>query len=114
VNPEQTASIGCNIKWQAHGKDPADLKPTSGAFSATHAKVPPFDLTEQLHQLGEALEDAVLKGVAQWAIHRRATIASSSNISRHDRLSPRNCGCNSGTDFPRLALRGLASARAMR
>ena len=70
-------------------------------------QVPPFDLTEQLHQLGEALEDAVLKVLRSGQYIGGATIAQFEQHFAATIGSPHAIGCNSGTDSLILALRGL-------
>jgi len=70
-------------------------------------QVPPFDLTEQLHQLGEALEDAVLKVLRSGQYIGGATIAQFEQHFAATIGCPHAIGCNSGTDSLVLALRGL-------
>ncbi len=70
-------------------------------------QVPPFDLTEQLHQLGEALEDAVLQVLRSGQYIGGATIAQFEQQFATATGSPYTIGCNSGTDALILALRGL-------
>ncbi|MDM7937212.1 MAG: DegT/DnrJ/EryC1/StrS family aminotransferase [Cyanobium sp. CZS 48M] len=70
-------------------------------------QVPPFDLTEQLHQLGEALEDAVLQVLRSGQYIGGATIARFEQQFAEAVGVPHAIGCNSGTDALVLALRGL-------
>ncbi len=70
-------------------------------------QVPPFDLTEQLHQLGEALEDAVLQVLRSGQYIGGATIARFEQQFAEAVGTPHAIGCNSGTDALVLALRGL-------
>ncbi|MCT0248115.1 DegT/DnrJ/EryC1/StrS aminotransferase family protein [Synechococcus sp. CS-205] len=70
-------------------------------------QVPPFDLTEQLHQLGEALEDAVLQVLRSGQYIGGATIARFEQQFAQAVGAPHAIGCNSGTDALVLALRGL-------
>ncbi|MEB3270874.1 MAG: DegT/DnrJ/EryC1/StrS family aminotransferase [Synechococcus sp.] len=70
-------------------------------------QVPPFSLSEQLTQLGAALDDAVLE------VLRSGQYIGGPEISRFEQgfaavcASPHAIGCNSGTDALILALRGL-------
>jgi dTDP-4-amino-4,6-dideoxygalactose transaminase len=70
-------------------------------------QVPPFDLTEQLHQLGEALEDSVLQVLRSGQYIGGATIAQFEEHFASATGSGFAIGCNSGTDALVLALRGL-------
>jgi dTDP-4-amino-4,6-dideoxygalactose transaminase len=70
-------------------------------------QVPPFDLTEQLHQLGEGLEDAVLQVLRSGQYIGGARIAAFEQQFAAVCASPHAIGCNSGTDALVLALRGL-------
>lgn len=69
--------------------------------------VPPFSLSEQLHQLGDALDHAVLE------VLRSGQYIGGSTISRFEAAFAEACavpeaiGCNSGTDALVLALRAL-------
>ena len=70
-------------------------------------QVPPFDLTEQLHQLGEELEDAVLQVLRSGQYIGGATITCFEQQFAAAMGCPHAIGCNSGTDSLVLALRGL-------
>ncbi len=70
-------------------------------------QVPPFDLTEQLHHLGEELEDAVLQVLRSGQYIGGATIAGFEERFASLSGTPHAIGCNSGTDALILALRGL-------
>ena len=69
--------------------------------------VPPFSLTEQLRELGDALDDAVLQ------VLRSGQYIGGSTIARFEEAFATVCGaghsigCNSGTDALTLALRAL-------
>jgi dTDP-4-amino-4,6-dideoxygalactose transaminase len=69
--------------------------------------VPPFSLTEQLRELGDALDDAVLQ------VLRSGQYIGGSTIARFEEAFAAACGvphaigCNSGTDALTLALRAL-------
>ncbi len=69
--------------------------------------VPPFSLSEQLHQLGDALDQAVLD------VLRSGQYIGGSTISSFEAAFAEACGvahaigCNSGTDALVLALRAL-------
>ncbi len=69
--------------------------------------VPPFSLAEQLRELGDALDDAVLQ------VLRSGQYIGGSTIARFEEAFaiacgvPHAIGCNSGTDALTLALRGL-------
>ncbi len=70
-------------------------------------QVPPFSLGEQLRQLGDALDSAVLE------VLRSGQYVGGATIGRFERDFAASCavphaiGCNSGTDALILALRGL-------
>jgi len=70
-------------------------------------QVPPFSLSEQIHELGAALDQAVLE------VLRSGQYIGGATISRFEDDFARACGvphaigCNSGTDALILALRGL-------
>ena len=70
-------------------------------------QVPPFSLGEQLRQLGDALDGAVLE------VLRSGQYIGGATISRFEQAFAASCavpyaiGCNSGTDALILALRGL-------
>ena len=80
--------------------------PTEG-FMVPPMQVPPFDLTEQLHQHGEALEDAVLQVLRSGQYIGGPTIARFEQQFAAAIGCPHAIGCNSGTDSLVLALRGL-------
>ena len=80
--------------------------PTEG-FMVPPMQVPPFDLTEQLHQLGDELEDAVLQVLRSGQYIGGATIARFEQQFAAAMDTPHAIGCNSGTDALVLALRGL-------
>jgi dTDP-4-amino-4,6-dideoxygalactose transaminase len=70
-------------------------------------QIPPFSLSEQLEQLGEELDQAVL------SVLRSGQYIGGGTIARFERDFAQACGvahavgCNSGTDALILALRGL-------
>ncbi len=70
-------------------------------------QVPPFSLSEQIHELGQALDQAVLQVLRSGQYIGGATIAQ----FEHDFATvcgvPFAIGCNSGTDALILALRAL-------
>lgn len=70
-------------------------------------QVPPFSLTEQLHHLGEALDDAVLQVLRSGQYIGGGVIAAFEAAFGEATGSPHAIGCNSGTDALILALRGL-------
>ncbi len=70
-------------------------------------QVPPFDLTEQLQQLGEALDDAVLQVLRSGQYIGGATINAFESAFAKAIGCQHAIGCNSGTDALVLALRGL-------
>ncbi|MFM1799022.1 MAG: hypothetical protein RLZZ117_1300 [Cyanobacteriota bacterium] len=69
--------------------------------------VPPFSLTEQLRQLGDRLDDAVLQVLRSGQYIGGPTIASFEEAFAASCGVPHAIGCNSGTDALILALRGL-------
>ena len=70
-------------------------------------QVPPFSLTEQLHHLGEALDDAVLQVLRSGQYIGGGVIAAFEAAFAESTGSPHAIGCNSGTDALILALRAL-------
>jgi dTDP-4-amino-4,6-dideoxygalactose transaminase len=70
-------------------------------------QVPPFSLGEQLRQLGEALDTAVLEVLRSGQYIGGPTIASFESAFAAATDTPHAIGCNSGTDALILALRGL-------
>jgi dTDP-4-amino-4,6-dideoxygalactose transaminase len=70
-------------------------------------QVPPFSLTEQLRELGDDLDDAVLQVLRSGQYIGGATIASFEAAFATACGVPHAIGCNSGTDALILALRGL-------
>jgi dTDP-4-amino-4,6-dideoxygalactose transaminase len=70
-------------------------------------QVPPFSLSEQIHELGEALDQAVLQ------VLRSGQYIGGAKIAQFERDFAASCrvpfaiGCNSGTDALILALRAL-------
>jgi dTDP-4-amino-4,6-dideoxygalactose transaminase len=69
--------------------------------------VPPFSLSEQLRQLGDALDHAVLDVLRSGQYIGGSTISSFEAAFAADCAVPHAIGCNSGTDALVLALRGL-------
>ncbi|MFN6339856.1 MAG: DegT/DnrJ/EryC1/StrS family aminotransferase, partial [Cyanobacteriota bacterium] len=69
--------------------------------------VPPFSLAEQLRQLGDRLDDAVLRVLRSGQYIGGQTIASFEQAFATSCGVPHAIGCNSGTDALILALRGL-------
>jgi dTDP-4-amino-4,6-dideoxygalactose transaminase len=70
-------------------------------------QVPPFSLTEQLHHLGEALDDAVLQVLRSGQYIGGSVIAAFEAAFAEATGSAHAIGCNSGTDALILALRAL-------
>ena len=70
-------------------------------------QVPPFSLTEQLRELGDDLDDAVLQVLRSGQYIGGATIAGFEAAFATACGVPHAIGCNSGTDALILALRGL-------
>jgi len=70
-------------------------------------QVPPFSLGEQLRQLGDALDGAVLEVLRSGQYIGGATIARFEQEFAASCSVPHAIGCNSGTDALILALRGL-------
>jgi dTDP-4-amino-4,6-dideoxygalactose transaminase len=73
--------------------------------------VPPFSLGEQLRQLGDALDSAVLEVLRSGQYIGGATIAAFEEAFAGVCGVPHAIGCNSGTDSLVLALRGLGIGR---
>jgi dTDP-4-amino-4,6-dideoxygalactose transaminase len=69
--------------------------------------VPPFSLGEQLRQLGDALDTAVLEVLRSGQYIGGATITAFEEAFAASCSVPHAVGCNSGTDALVLALRGL-------
>ncbi len=69
--------------------------------------VPPFSLTEQLRELGDALDDAVLQVLRSGQYIGGSTIARFEEAFATACGAPHAIGCNSGTDALTLALRAL-------
>ena len=69
--------------------------------------VPPFSLGEQLRQLGDALDTAVLEVLRSGQYIGGATITAFEEAFAATCGVPHAVGCNSGTDALVLALRGL-------
>ncbi|MFO7630052.1 MAG: DegT/DnrJ/EryC1/StrS family aminotransferase [Prochlorococcaceae cyanobacterium] len=69
--------------------------------------VPPFSLSRQLQQLGEALDDAVLRVLRSGQYIGGSTIDAFETAFAASCGVPHAVGCNSGTDALILALRGL-------
>ncbi|MEB3303070.1 MAG: DegT/DnrJ/EryC1/StrS family aminotransferase [Cyanobacteriota bacterium] len=69
--------------------------------------VPPFSLAEQLRQLGDRLDEAVLQVLRSGQYIGGSTIATFENAFADSCGVPHAIGCNSGTDALILALRGL-------
>ena len=69
--------------------------------------VPPFSLSEQIQQLGEALDQAVLQVLRSGQYIGGATIDQFEREFAAACAVPFAIGCNSGTDALILALRGL-------
>ena len=70
-------------------------------------QVPPFSLSEQLQQLGDALDHAVLEVLRSGQYIGGATISGFEAAFADSCGVPYAIGCNSGTDALVLALRGL-------
>ena len=70
-------------------------------------QVPPFSLGEQLRELGDALDTAVLEVLRSGQYIGGPTIASFESAFASATDTPHAIGCNSGTDALILALRGL-------
>ncbi|MFN7898614.1 MAG: DegT/DnrJ/EryC1/StrS family aminotransferase [Synechococcaceae cyanobacterium] len=70
-------------------------------------QIPPFSLSEQLEQLGEDLDQAVLSVLRSGQYIGGATIARFEQAFASTCGVPHAVGCNSGTDALILALRGL-------
>ena len=70
-------------------------------------QVPPFSLSEQIQELGAALDQAVLEVLRSGQYIGGATIASFEQDVAAACGVPHAIGCNSGTDALILALRGL-------
>ncbi len=70
-------------------------------------QVPPFSLGEQLRQLGDALDSAVLEVLRSGQYIGGATIGRFEHDFAASCAAPHAIGCNSGTDALILALRGL-------
>jgi dTDP-4-amino-4,6-dideoxygalactose transaminase len=70
-------------------------------------QVPPFSLGEQLRQLGDALDTAVLEVLRSGQYIGGATIAAFEEAFAAAHGVPHAVGCNSGTDALILALRAL-------
>ncbi len=70
-------------------------------------QVPPFSLSEQIHELGEALDQAVLQVLRSGQYIGGATIAQFERDFAASCRVPFAIGCNSGTDALILALRAL-------
>ncbi len=70
-------------------------------------QVPPFSLGEQLRQLGDALDTAVLEVLRSGQYIGGPTIAAFENAFAAATDTPHAIGCNSGTDALILALRAL-------
>ena len=69
--------------------------------------VPPFSLSEQLRQLGDDLDGAVLEVLRSGQYIGGATIGRFEQDFAASCGVPHAIGCNSGTDALILALRGL-------
>lgn len=70
-------------------------------------QVPPFSLSEQIQELGEALDQAVLAVLRSGQYIGGPTIAQFEQDFAAACGVPHSIGCNSGTDALVLALRGL-------
>ena len=70
-------------------------------------QVPPFSLAEQLRQLGDRLDEAVLQVLRSGQYIGGQTIAGFEEAFAQSCGVPHAIGCNSGTDALILALRGL-------
>ena len=70
-------------------------------------QVPPFSLAEQLRQLGDRLDEAVLQVLRSGQYIGGSTIAAFETAFAASCGVPHAIGCNSGTDALILALRGL-------
>ncbi|NDF62534.1 MAG: aminotransferase class I/II-fold pyridoxal phosphate-dependent enzyme, partial [Synechococcaceae bacterium WBB_3_034] len=70
-------------------------------------QVPPFSLNEQLEQLGEQLDAAVLQVLRSGQYIGGGVIAAFEAAFAQSTGCPYAIGCNSGTDALILALRGL-------
>jgi len=85
--------------------------PTDGGhrhrLKLTAMQVPPFSLSEQIQELGEALDQAVLQVLRSGQYIGGATIAGFEHDFGTSCGVPFAIGCNSGTDALILALRAL-------
>ncbi len=70
-------------------------------------QVPPFSLSEQLQQLGDTLDQAVLEVLRSGQYIGGAAVGAFEQEFAASCGSPHAIGCNSGTDALILALRGL-------
>ncbi|MFZ9174427.1 DegT/DnrJ/EryC1/StrS family aminotransferase, partial [Vulcanococcus sp.] len=70
-------------------------------------QVPPFSLSEQIEQLGEQLDAAVLQVLRSGQYIGGGVIAAFEQAFAQSVDCPFAVGCNSGTDALILALRGL-------
>ena len=70
-------------------------------------QVPPFSLSEQIQELGEALDQAVLQVLRSGQYIGGGVIAAFEQAFATATGCPHAIGCNSGTDALILALRGL-------
>ncbi|MFN9692603.1 MAG: DegT/DnrJ/EryC1/StrS family aminotransferase [Synechococcaceae cyanobacterium] len=70
-------------------------------------QIPPFSLNEQLEQLGEDLDQAVVSVLRSGQYIGGTTIAGFEQAFAQSHGVPHTVGCNSGTDALILALRGL-------
>ena len=70
-------------------------------------QVPPFSLGEQLRQLGDALDSAVLEVLRSGQYIGGPTISAFESAFAASTGTPHAIGCNSGTDALILALRAL-------
>ena len=77
------------------------------ALKVAPMQIPPFSLSEQLEQLGEELDQAVLSVLRSGQYIGGATIAGFERDFAHACGVAHAVGCNSGTDALILALRGL-------
>ena len=73
----------------------------------TAMQVPPFSLSEQIQELGEALDQAVVQVLRSGQYIGGATIAGFEHDFATSCGVPFAIGCNSGTDALILALRAL-------
>jgi len=85
----------------------ATLVQSFAGLKVASMQVPPFSLAEQLRQLGDRLDEAVLQVLRSGQYIGGSTIAAFETAFAESCGVPHAIGCNSGTDALILALRGL-------